>query len=221
MDILVNAAISVDGKLSNADREQVAISGSSDFDRVDQIRAERDAIMVGVGTVIADDPHLDLDDPALQQQRKQRGEQPNPIRVVADSDGRTPLDARVLDDVAETYILTAETINPKRKRQLEKAGATVVVAGDNKVNLPAAIDELEDHGIESMLIEGGGELLYSVFAHGLVDKLSVYIGSMIIGGRDAPTLVDGEGFDENFPKLSLETVTQIDDGVLLEYTLER
>lgn len=221
MDILVNAAISVDGKLSNTDREQIAISGSSDFERVDQIRAERDAIMVGVGTVIADDPHLDIDDPELQQQRKQRGEQPNPVRVVADSNGRTPLDARVLDDVAETYILTAKTIDSRRKQELKKAGATVVVAGENQVDLPAAIDKLEKHGIESMLIEGGGELLYSVFAHKLVDKLSVYVGSMVIGGRNAPTLVDGKGFDEDFPRLSLETVTQIDDGVLLEYALER
>jgi 2,5-diamino-6-(ribosylamino)-4(3H)-pyrimidinone 5'-phosphate reductase len=76
---------------------------------------------------------------------------------------------------------------------------------------------LEDRGIGSVLAEGGGELLFSLFEAGLVDELSVYVGSFVIGGRDAPTLADGAGFVETFPQLSLQAVDRVDDGVLLRY----
>jgi 2,5-diamino-6-(ribosylamino)-4(3H)-pyrimidinone 5'-phosphate reductase len=70
------------------------------------------------------------------------------------------------------------------------------------------------------MVEGGGEVIHSLFAAGLVDELSVYVGSLIIGGRDAPTLVDGDGFVEAFPSLSLRSTTRIDDGVLLKYDVD-
>jgi 2,5-diamino-6-(ribosylamino)-4(3H)-pyrimidinone 5'-phosphate reductase len=69
------------------------------------------------------------------------------------------------------------------------------------------------------MVEGGGELIYSLVAAGLVDRLSVFVGSLVIGGRDAPTLADGEGFVEGFPELTLDSVDRVDDGVLLEYSL--
>src|SRR6056297_528662 len=103
MHVVVNAAMSADGKLSTRRREQVAISGPDDFDRVDALRADADAVMVGVGTVLADNPSLTLDDPALVREREDAGESPHPARVVADSHARTPPDAKLLDDTAETF----------------------------------------------------------------------------------------------------------------------
>jgi 2,5-diamino-6-(ribosylamino)-4(3H)-pyrimidinone 5'-phosphate reductase len=220
MHIVVNAATSVDGKLSTRRREQVRISGSADFARVDRLRADTDAVLVGVGTVLADDPHLTLDDDDRRDQRRERGEAPNPARVVVDSTGRTPLDARILDDAAETYLLTSQSISGERRQDLEAAGATVLTAGTERVDLDSALSELEADGIEALMVEGGGEVIHSLFAAGLVDELSVYVGSLIIGGRDAPTLVDGDGFVEAFPSLSLRATTRIDDGVLLEYDVD-
>jgi len=77
----------------------------------------------------------------------------------------------------------------------------VVVAGENRVWLPDALPQLESHGVERLMVEGGGELIFSLFEAGLVDELSVYVAPKIIGGRDAPTLADGEGFVDDFPEL--------------------
>jgi 2,5-diamino-6-(ribosylamino)-4(3H)-pyrimidinone 5'-phosphate reductase len=220
MQVVVNAAMSADGKLSTREREQIEISGPRDFDRVDALRADSDAVMVGVGTVLADDPSLTVDSEGRRTDRRERGDPPNPARVVADSRLRTPADARVLAGEAETVLLASVDAPAERATQLESTGVTVVRAGECRVDLPEALDALESRGIDRVMVEGGGELIYSLFESGLVDRLSVFVGPLVIGGRDAPTLADGDGFVEAFPELALRSVDRIDDGVLLEYAVE-
>jgi 2,5-diamino-6-(ribosylamino)-4(3H)-pyrimidinone 5'-phosphate reductase len=91
------------------------------------------------------------------------------------------------------------------------------VAGDTRVDLPEAFAAIEAHGIERVMVEGGGELIFSLFEAGLVDEVTVYIGNIVIGGRDAPTLADGDGFVEAFPELELRSVERIDPGVVLAW----
>ena len=217
MRVVVNAATSADGKLSTREREQIEISGPADFERVDRLRAESDAVMVGVGTVVADDPSLTVDDPELRERRQDRGEPENPARVVADSRIRTPPNARILDDSAESYLLVSDAAPGDFITQMEDNGATVIAAGEDRVDLTAAFEKLGAEGIDQLMVEGGGELIFSLFEAELVDELSVFIGPTIIGGRDAPTLADGDGFVEGFPELSLETVEQLNGGVVLKY----
>ena len=219
MRVVVNAAMSADGKLSSERREQIAISGPDDFDRVDALRAGSDAVLVGVGTVLADDPHLTLDDPERQAARRERDETAHPGRVVADSRARTPTNARILDDAATTYVLVAEAAPTDRVEALEAAGARLVTAGDERVDLERALASLEREGVAQLMVEGGGELIFSLFEAGLADELRVFVGSKIIGGRDAPTLADGEGFVAEFPELDLRDVERVDDGVLLRYAV--
>ena len=220
MYVVVNAAQSVDGKLSTRRREQLAISGAEDFDRVDRIRAAADAVLVGVGTVLADDPHLTLDEEARRVERLRNGRAGNPARVVVDSTGRTPLDARILDDAATTYLLVSDAAATERREALAAAGATVVVAGDDRVDRVDGIAALADRGVDRLMIEGGGEVIFSSLAAGVVDELQVYVGSFVVGGREAPTLADGDGFVESFPQLELTDVDRLDDGVVLSYTVE-
>ena len=229
MHVVVNAAQSVDGKLATRRREQLRISGSQDFDRVDRIRAAADAVLVGVGTVLADDPHLTLDEEARRVERLRNGRSGNPARVVVDSTGRTPTDARILDDAATTYLLVSEATTTERREELTAAGAEVVVAdteddaeddGEKRVDLAAGFEALAERGVDRLMIEGGGEVIYSAFAAGLVDELHAYVGSMVVGGRDAPTLADGEGFVETFPRLDLVGTERIDDGIVLSYEIE-
>lgn len=219
MHVVVNAAMSADGKLSSRRREQIAISTPEDFDRVDRLRADADAVLVGIGTVLADDPSLTVDDPARIETRTEAGRSPHPARVIADSRARTPPDARVLDDEAETYVLASRAAPDERVATLEDSGAIVVRAGRKQVDLAAAFADLEAAGIDRVLAEGGGELIFSLFRDNLVDELTVFVGSTIIGGRDAPTLADGDGFVEDFPQLSLEEVRRLDSGVLLGWTV--
>ncbi|WP_267639771.1 2,5-diamino-6-(ribosylamino)-4(3H)-pyrimidinone 5'-phosphate reductase [Haloarchaeobius amylolyticus] len=217
MHVHVNAAMSADGKLASRTRAQLRISGPQDFERVDHVRAQNDGVMVGVGTVLADDPSLTLDDEERIGKRESTGQRPHPARVVADSKARTPTDARILDDTATTYVCVSEAAPDDRIAALEDAGAEVVVAGEERVDLAGALAELESRGIERLMVEGGGELIYSLFAAGLVDQLTVYVGAMVVGGRDAPTLADGEGFTADFPELELTGVERVDDGVLLRW----
>jgi len=220
MHVVVNAAMSADGKLSTREREQISISGSDDFERVDALRADSDAVMVGVGTVLADDPSLTVDSSTRIEARTDRGTPPQPARIVADSSLRTPLDARVLDDAAETILLVSDGVQETRLDALEGDGVTVVTAGKGRVDLKAAFAELEAVGLDQVMVEGGGELIFSLFEADLVDELSVFVGPVVIGGRDAPTLADGQGFVEDFSRLDLRTVDRLDDGVLLQYHVE-
>ncbi|MFC7141746.1 2,5-diamino-6-(ribosylamino)-4(3H)-pyrimidinone 5'-phosphate reductase [Halosimplex aquaticum] len=217
MHVVVNAAMSADGKLSTREREQVAISGPDDFDRVDALRAESDAVMVGVGTVLADDPSLTVDDDARRERRRNAGKPENPARIVADSRIRTPTDARVLDDRAETYLLTSEAAPQDFVAEITESGAEVIAAGDQRVDLAAALAELESRGIDRLMVEGGGEIIFSLFEAELVDELSVFVGPTVIGGWKAPTLADGDGFVDDFPELSLRDVDGVDDGVLIRW----
>ncbi len=105
-----------------------AISGPDDFDRVDQLRADSDAVMVGVGTILADDPSLTVDDADRRAARAERGDPENPARVIADSRIRTPPDATVLDGRAQTYLLVSEAAPPDFIEEMEDAGAYVIAA---------------------------------------------------------------------------------------------
>ena len=218
MYVVANAAMSVDGKLSTRERRQVAISGSADFDRVDRLRAAADAVLVGVGTVLADDPHLTLDEEDRRVQRLRNGRPGNPARAVLDSRARTPPDARLLDDAAATHLVVGTDADADRVAALESAGGTVhrVTAPDGRVDAAAALAALEEAGVDRLFVEGGGEVFFSLFDADLVDELTVYVGSTLIGGRDAPTLVDGEGFLDP-REVTLSGVERLDDGVVLSY----
>jgi len=219
----VNVAMSADGKLSTRERRQVKISGSSDFTRVDMIKAESDAIMVGIGTVLADDPSLTVKSPALVTERLENGKDENPVRIVVDSRARTPIDAAILHKGKGERIIACSLQADTEKKEALSQYATVIVAGEREVDLPLLLSILHERGIRTLMVEGGGTLIWGFFHEGLVDKLTCYVGNMVIGGDRAPTLADGEGFihKSDFIRLSLYGFERIDSGILLTWTVER
>jgi 2,5-diamino-6-(ribosylamino)-4(3H)-pyrimidinone 5'-phosphate reductase len=219
----VNVAMSADGKLSTRERRQVRISGPADFTRVDRIKAESDAVMVGIGTVLADDPSLTVKSPDLRAMRVARGVPEHPVRIVVDSRARTPPDASILHKgTGERIIACSERADPEKKAVLGRF-ATVLTAGRDRVDLPLLLSLLHERGIMKLMVEGGGSLIAGLFSAGLVDELTCFVGNMIIGGRDAPTLADGPGFIEegNFVRLSLSGMERMDEGALLTWRVTR
>lgn len=215
--VLVNVAMSADGKLSTRERRQIKISGSDDFARVDRMKAESDAIMVGIGTVLADDPSLTVKSPELVRWRRERGLDDHPVRVVVDSRARTPPGASILKrGEGKRIVACSAKAEPENIRALERY-ATIISAGEERVDLPRLMEELYATGIRRLVVEGGGQLIWSFFEAGLVDEFSCFVGNMIIGGSDAPTPADGYGFvmEGDFCRLSLQEVKKMDEGILL------
>ena len=200
--IHVNCAMSADGKIAGDDRHQVAISSDEDKQRVKTLRRRYDAILVGVGTVIADDPHLTVKGLAYDE---------NPVRIVIDPHGRTPKDARVVNDAAPTVIITDNDC----AATWDNATA---IRCEGRFDLSEAMGIIADKGIESILVEGGGETIASFFEKGLVDRYTVFVGSRIIGGRCAPTPVDGGGWVRGSGvRLRFKGCETLGDGALLTY----
>ena len=217
--VVVNVAMSADGKLSTRERRQVKISGIQDFNRVDRLKAGSDAVMVGIGTVLADDPSLTVKAEECRNLRKNRGVGEHPVRIVVDSRARTPLEASILHKGSGLRIVAvSEKADPARVAALRHY-ATVITTGENNVDLAALMDELGTMGIRRIMVEGGGELIGGLIRAGLVDEIYTFIGNLIIGGRNAPTLADGEGFltEDEFSRLTLIEIRRIEVGVLLHW----
>ncbi len=220
--VVVNVAMSADGKLSTMERRQIKISGAQDFARVDRLKAGSDAVMVGIGTVLADDPSLTVKGEECRRDRINRGLCEHPVRIVVDSGARIPLGASVLHKGEGLRIIAVSAKADPEKVAALKQSAAVIVAGDEKVDLPALMDELGRMGIRRVMVEGGGELIAGLIRAGLVDEIYTFIGNLVIGGRSAPTLVDGEGFlnMNEFPRLALMESRIIENGILLHWKVE-
>ncbi|MBC7108316.1 MAG: 2,5-diamino-6-(ribosylamino)-4(3H)-pyrimidinone 5'-phosphate reductase [Methanomassiliicoccales archaeon] len=205
--VIVNCAMTPDGKIAGRERRQVRISSQEDLERVKKLRASCDAILVGIGTVLADDPHLTVKDLPPEK---------NPLRVVLDSNGRTPDHAKVLDRNAPTLIATSEECKKTWKN------VEVVRFGKGRVDIEQLLSYLYSKGVRKLLVEGGGEVIWSFFNRGFIDRYCVYIGDFVLGGRDAPTPVEGDGFSDHLPfHLKLISVERLGGGVLLIYEAVR
>jgi len=201
--IHVNCAMSADGKLAGDDRTQVRISSDEDKTRVKGLRKKYDSILVGVGTVIADDPHLTL---------KDRDYDTNPIRIILDPHGRTPDTAQVLNDRAPTVMVTLEGCD--REWDCDE----IIRAGKDTIDLDETMTQLADMGIENILVEGGGKTISSLFRARMVDRYTVFVGGILIGGKDAPTPCDGDGWvSEGGIRMELEDCEVLGNGALLSF----
>lgn len=206
--VILNAAMTLDGKIATKVGDS-RISCKEDLKRTHKLRAEVDAIMVGVGTVLTDNPSLTV--------RHVRGE--NPIRVVVDGFAKTPPNARVLDDSAPTIIAITAKADNQKKEKLRSAEAQLISVGDDEVDLPKLLERLHEQGVKKLLLEGGSTLNWSMLSQGLVDEICVAIAPVVVGGKNARTLVGGLGFEKiaEGAKFELTSFKRVGEDLLLTY----
>jgi 3,4-dihydroxy 2-butanone 4-phosphate synthase/GTP cyclohydrolase II len=205
--ITLSYAQSLDGSITARRGQPIALSGPEAMTMTHQLRADHDAILVGIGTVLADDPGLTV--------RLVNGRDPQPI--ILDSQLRFPLAAKMLNNPRPPWIAATAPIDPARREQLAAAGAQVLVVPPNsqgQVDLPALLAQLRQRGIERLMVEGGATIITNFLAAQLADRIVLTIAPVLVGGLNAVgSLVQPAG--TGFPRLHNPRYEQMGDDLVL------
>ncbi len=187
--VLLKMAMSLDGKIATRTRESQWITGEEARHRVQELRNEVDAVLVGIGTILADDPLLTVRLPGREDRQ--------PLRVVVDSAARLPLSARLIasSTPGQTLLFTSTAAPQERVHALCARGVEVMTLEGEAARVPlgAVMDALGKREITSVMIEGGAEVAASAVHDGVVDKVLFFVAPLVIGGRDAPSPLGGRG----------------------------
>ena len=217
--VTLKVAASLDGKIATRTGDSRWISGESARRRVHQLRNEVDAVLVGIGTVLRDNPLLTT--------RLGIADQRDPIRVIVDNLARCPLRAKVVNraSTAPTILAVAQMAPRTKLEALKNEGVQVIVVENSprRVSLERLMEALGKRGILSVMIEGGAEINASALREGIVDKVLVFLAPILIGGKSTPTAVGGEGIETLSQALRLRDVRieRFDGDILVEGYINR
>lgn len=209
---ILKTASTLDGKISTFTGDSKWITGEKSREYVHQIRNKVSSIMVGIETVIKDNPSL------TTRIKEKKGR--NPIRIIIDSKGRIPLDAKLLYEEGSTIIVTTQKASEEKLIKLKELGVEIIKTPlkNERVDLVYLMKELGERKIDSILLEGGGTLSYSALKEGIVDKVMTFIAPKIIGGRDSKTPVEGDGIEFMKDAINLKNieVQRFDEDILIQ-----
>lgn len=218
--VLLSCAMSMDGYLDNATPCKLELSNAADFDRVDGLRAECDAIMVGASTVRRDDPRLLVRSEQRRRDRVAAGRSASPMKVTVTASGDLPPTAAFFtegDGVERIVFCPADAVAAVQGR-VGALADVVPLAPD--VTIPGMLDALAERGVERLMVEGGGRLLTQFLVDELVDELQLVIAPFFVGETGAPRFVEAGAFPwTSSRRAALADVRPIGDVVLLRYAL--
>lgn len=220
----INIAATADGKIDTFERKGAAISSARDKERVDQLRAEADAVMVGGRTLQDEDPKLTVKSILLREERLALGRPENPAKVGVASRLDLKPDSNFLTaGPARIFLFTTLQAEETKLADLRTLGAELYVLGEERVDLVAALKVLKENGVNRLMVEGGATLNFELMRLGLVDELTIYVAPMIFGGETAPTTAAGSGLVRSgaIPLKLVESEAWGDGGVLLKYKFEK
>ena len=207
--VTMKFACSLDGKIATSSGESQWISCAASRKFTHHLRDLNDAILVGVGTVLKDNPSLTT--------RLVQGK--NPVRIIVDSNARTPIDSKVVTDkFARTVIATTSNAPPEKISALKNLGVEIILAGDGeRVDLVELMHALAERDITSVLVEGGGTINFSMLKENLVDKIFAFVAPKIIGGKNSLTAVEGAGFEKLSDAVNLKNLAtqKLGDDILI------
>ncbi len=210
--VVLKSAMTLDGKIATVTNASRWITGELSRKMVHRMRQQLSAVMVGVDTVIFDDPMLNI---------RMKGAWKNPLKVIADTHGRIPLEAKVLANDPQLAIVAASELADRNKlKNIERKGAQVLICPlkNDRVDLAFVMKSLGSMGIDSVMIEGGSTIAFSALQEGLVDKVVSFIAPKILGGVNAPTAVGGTGISSMDDAIGLENMRtrKIGQDLMLE-----
>lgn len=213
--VTLKAAITIDGAVATASGDSQWISGAESRVATHHLRHTHDAIMVGIGTVLADNPRLTT--------RLPEGGGMNPLRIIVDSSLRTPSTSALLTETGRTLILTAAAASTAKEERLRAENVEIlrIAGGGGKVDLLEAMRQLGARGLQSILLEGGGRLHHGALHAGIVDRLCIFIAPLLLGGSGIP-LFCGSGVStlKSAFRLRQLQIERYGDDLLLDGELE-
>jgi 2,5-diamino-6-(ribosylamino)-4(3H)-pyrimidinone 5'-phosphate reductase len=219
----INVAMTADGKIDTFERRGAAISSARDRERVDRLRAESDAVLVGGSTLLDEDPKLTVKSEALRAERIARGLPPNPVKVGVVTLANLKPESDFLNfGPARVVIFTTNRTSNGQFEMLRARGVEIFVHERPRVDLELMMRTLREIGVNRLMVEGGGTMNFELLKLGLVDEITAYVAPLIFGGANAPTLADSLGVArEAAVHLQLLDVEKWDDGgVVLRYKIE-
>ena len=220
--ILLNYAMSLDGKISTEDRDPVRFTSGIDRRLMDEIRADVDAVLIGAGTLRAEDPPVRIQAAKRRDERTRMGKSPHPVSIILSRSMRIPSEGRYWKDGQVERIIATAVQTPADRSLPFQEKAEVIRTGETSVDLNELCRMLSDRGIRRLLVEGGGEVNMAFWAAGLVDEVYLTLCPVVIGGRNAPTAADGTGFDaDRFRKLRLVESRRVGQEFFLRYRVVR
>jgi len=208
--VILSTATSVDGKIATRTGDS-NLSSKQDKVRLHKLRSKVDAILVGKNTVLLDNPLLTV--------RYTRGK--NPIRIILDSKGTISKKSKILQtsNKIPTIIAVSKKISKSNLDKLRKFPVEIITAGKNSVNIKLLLKKLSDKKINTILVEGGGTVNWEFIKHNLFDELIITLSPFLIGGNDAISFVQGQGFEKisNSPNLRLKSIKRLKNHLVLCY----
>jgi len=210
--IIINCAMTADGKIAQPSGKQLRISCEEDMERMYKLRNKYDAVLIGIDTVLSDDPKLTVKDKYVENPRQ-------PIRIVLDTHCKTPTNSLVVNQAAKTLIITDKECNKKYNDNVEIVQCETDKEG--YIDLNKLLKILFNRGIKTLMVEGGSTVILNFLKQKLIDDMYVYIGPMIVGGKDTPTLADGNGIKNIGELINLEIVDtyRLGSGILIHYRM--
>lgn len=215
--VTLSCAMSLDGYIDDHSEQRLLLSNDADFDRVDAVRAEHDAILVGATTLRRDNPRLLVRSEQRQQERSARGTTPHPAKVTLTTSGELDPDSRFFTTGATTKLVyTASPATGQTTKALAEV-ATVIDAGD-PLELETVLHDLAQREIQRLMVEGGGHIHTQFLAAGLADEIHLVIAPFLVGQNDAPRFLHGADFPQHLNNpMHLAETRAIGDVVLLRY----
>lgn len=216
---VLSCGVSLDGYLDAATQERLVLSNPADLERVDQVRAQCDAILVGAATVRNDNPRLVVRAPELREQRRARGVRSTPLKVTMTGRGLLdPCSNFFTTGECEKLVYCASRAVPSVRCRL--GGVATVVDGGEPVDLPCLVEDLHDRGVRRLMVEGGGQVHTQFLTADLADELHLVVAPFFVGNSQAHRFVGDGAFPWNpGRRATLVETRQIEDVVLLRYAL--